>query len=83
MEKSSIDWSAKPDAKDDDLAPSRSISIFGKKKDKAPKLPPNWKKAKDKEGKIYYYNTVTQQRTHEVPPAPHAPSPSPSPSPSP
>ena len=40
----------------------------GKKKEKE-KLPPNWKKAKDKEGKVYYFNTVTQQRSHEVPPA--------------
>jgi len=47
----------------------RSISIFGgKKKDKGPKLPANWKKAKDKDGKVYYFNTVTQQKSHEVPP---------------
>ena len=69
MEKSNLDGAEKPDSKEEDLGPSRSISIFGKKKDKAPKLPPNWKKAKDKEGKLYYYNTVTQQRTHEVTPA--------------
>jgi len=51
--------------------PTRSFSLFGgKKKDKEKKveLPPNWKKAKDKEGSIYYFNTVTQQKTHEVPP---------------
>ena len=48
----------------------RTFSLFGggKKKDKV-KLPPNWKKAKDKEGKVYYFNTVTQQRSHEVPPS--------------
>jgi len=65
MEKQSLGFDEK-----DEEAPSRSISIFGRKKDKASKekLPPNWKKAKDKEGKVYYYNTVTQQRSHEVPP---------------
>jgi len=51
----------------EDSAPLRSISIFGRKKD-TPKLPVNWKKAKDKDGKVYYFNTVTQQRSHEVPP---------------
>lgn len=53
----------------DDLQPTRSISLFGKKKDAGPKLPPNWKKAKDKEGKVYYFNSVTQQKTHETPPS--------------
>jgi hypothetical protein len=53
----------------DDLQPTRSISLFGKKKDAGPKLPPNWKKAKDKEGKVYYFNSVTQQKTHEIPPS--------------
>lgn len=40
-----------------------AFSLFGgKKKDKEKKveLPPNWKKAKDKEGSIYYFNTVRQ-----------------------
>lgn len=65
MEKSKIDF------EDDDAAPSRSISMFGKRKPAAAKekLPPNWKKGKDKAGKVYYFNTVTQQRSHEVPPA--------------
>ncbi|XP_076088856.1 uncharacterized protein LOC143059261 isoform X2 [Mytilus galloprovincialis] len=30
-------------------------------KSKAPKLPPNWKSAKDAEGKTYYYHTTTRQ----------------------
>eukprot|EP00325_Prymnesiales_sp_UTEX-LB-985_P013161 CAMPEP_0174754662 /NCGR_PEP_ID=MMETSP1094-20130205/105856_1 /TAXON_ID=156173 /ORGANISM="Chrysochromulina brevifilum, Strain UTEX LB 985" /LENGTH=346 /DNA_ID=CAMNT_0015960541 /DNA_START=139 /DNA_END=1179 /DNA_ORIENTATION=- len=64
MEKSAIDWD-----KDDDAAPSRSISMFGKKKAAAKdKLPPNWKKGKDKTGKVYYFNTITNQTSHEVPP---------------
>lgn len=29
-------------------------------KSKAPKLPPNWKSAKDAEGKTYYYHTTTR-----------------------
>ena len=67
MEKSSLDF----DDKADD-APARSFSLFGgkgKKKDAKVALPPNWKKAKDKSGEVYYFNTVTQQRSHEVPPA--------------
>ena len=32
------------------------------------KLPRNWKKAKEKDGTVYYVNTVTQRRCHEVPP---------------
>jgi len=64
MAKNTLDF----DGKDD--APTRSMSLFGgKKKNKDAKLPPNWKKAKDKDGKVYYFNTVTQQRSHEVPPA--------------
>lgn len=46
-----------------------SRSIFGRKKVPKTKLPPNWKKAKDKDGSIYYFNSVTQQKTHELPPA--------------
>ena len=63
MEKQTLGFDEK-----DEAEPSRSISIFGRKKAPKEKLPPNWKKAKDKEGKVYYYNTVTQQRSHEVPP---------------
>lgn len=44
----------------------RSVSIFGKK---GPKLPKNWKKAKEKDGTIYYFNTVTQQKRPDFPPA--------------
>jgi len=54
----------------DDEVSGRTMSLFGgKRKDKGPKLPANWKKAKDKDGKVYYFNTVTQQRSHELPPA--------------
>jgi hypothetical protein len=46
----------------------RTFSMFGgKKKDKV-KLPPNWKKAKDKDGSVYYFNSLTQQRSTTVPP---------------
>jgi len=56
---------------DDDGLMGRTMSLFGgkkKPKEKASDLPLNWKKAKDKEGKVYYFNTVTQQRSTEVPP---------------
>ena len=49
--------------------PARSFSLFGGKGKKKVVLPPNWKKAKDKEGKLYYFNQITQQRSHEPPPA--------------
>ena len=29
-------------------------------REKPPPLPPNWKTAKDSDGKIYYYHTVTR-----------------------
>lgn len=55
-----------------DATPQRSFSLFGggKGKKKEPKvtLPANWKKAKEKNGTIYYFNTITQQRSHEPPP---------------
>jgi len=67
MEKSSLDW--------DEKKPAASSSIIGRtmtfrKKGAAPKekLPRNWKKAKDKDGTVYYVNTVTQRRCHEPPP---------------
>ena len=50
----------------DELKPTRSF--FGGKKDAGPKLPANWKKAKDKEGNVYYFNSITQQKTHDFPP---------------
>jgi len=31
------------------------------------RLPPNWKTAKDKDGKVYYYHTVTRQTQWEAP----------------
>jgi len=52
---------------DDGELQGRTFSMFGSKKPKE-KLPPNWKKAKDKEGKMYYFNTITQQKTVEPPP---------------
>jgi len=70
MEKSSLDWDEKKSA-----APAASSSVLGRtmtfrKKGAAPKekLPRNWKKAKDKDGTVYYVNTVTQRRCHEPPP---------------
>ncbi|KAK3083378.1 hypothetical protein FSP39_021087 [Pinctada imbricata] len=36
-------------------------------KPKVEKLPPNWKTAKDSEGKVYYYHTVTRQTQWEPP----------------
>jgi len=39
-----------------------------RKKSPKDKLPRNWKKAKDKDGSVYYVNTVTQRRCHEPPP---------------
>lgn len=65
MASSKLDFDDKADE------PTRSFSLFGgKKKEKKEKveLPPNWKKAKDKDGTVYYFNTVTQQKSHEVPP---------------
>ena len=40
---------------------------------KTPPLPKNWKLVKEKDGafgkeKVYYYNTVTNQTSHEPPP---------------
>jgi len=48
----------------------RTFSLFGGKKGGAAKekLPQHWKKAKDKEGKTYYFNTITHQKTHDFPP---------------
>jgi len=41
----------------------RALSLFGGgPKKSADGLPPNWKKAKDKDGKVYYFNSVTQVR---------------------
>ncbi|CAE1308229.1 SETD2 [Acanthosepion pharaonis] len=36
-------------------------------KPKVTKLPPNWKMAKDSEGKTYYYHTVTRQTQWDLP----------------
>ena len=44
---------------------SKKAGGRGKEKEKAD-LPPNWKKAKGKDGKAYYVNSVTQQKTHAV-----------------
>jgi len=69
MENSSLDWDEKKAA-----APAASSSIMGrtmtfrKKGPAKEKLPRNWKKAKEKDGTVYYVNTVTQRRCHEVPP---------------
>jgi len=64
MDKSSLGFDEKAEEK-----PERSFSLFGGRgKKKEPKLPRNWKRAKDKDGTIYYFNSVTQQRSHEVPP---------------
>ena len=62
---------AKPkDEEEGDLGfGDRAMSLFGgkakKKDDEA--LPPNWKKAKDKDGKVYYFNSVTQVRQYTTP----------------
>jgi len=47
----------------------RALSMFGgaPKKGGAGGLPPNWKKAKDKDGKVYYFNSVTQVRQYTEP----------------
>lgn len=69
MEKSSLEWDDKKAA-----APAAaSSSAFGRtmtfrKKSPKEKLPRNWKKAKEKDGTVYYVNTVTQRRCHEPPP---------------
>ena len=62
---------AKPkDEEDGDLGfGDRAMSLFGgKKKPKDDEsLPPNWKKAKDKDGKVYFFNSVTQVRQYTTP----------------
>jgi len=61
---------SKRDDDDDASLTDRALSIFGagKKKSKDDDaLPPNWKKAKDKDGKIYYFNSVTQVRQSSLP----------------
>lgn len=63
---------AKVDAEDDGEIGfgDRALSLFGggkpKKKDEET-LPLNWKKAKDKDGKVYYFNSVTQVRQYTTP----------------
>ncbi|XP_062602613.1 microtubule-associated protein futsch-like [Saccostrea cucullata] len=49
-------------ADDDDPPPPPSPP-----KPKVEKLPPNWKSAKDSEGKTYYYHTVTRQTQWDPP----------------
>jgi len=68
MENSSLDWDDKKAA-----APAASSSVMGRtmtfrKKGAKEKLPRNWKKAKEKDGTVYYINSVTQRRCHELPP---------------
>ena len=64
----SIFGGKKKKAGDDDGGLGRSISIFGgKKKKDDDALPPNWKKAKDKDGKVYFFNSVTQVRQYTTP----------------
>jgi len=69
MGDTSLDWDEKKAA-----APAASSSIMGRtmtfrrKGGAKDKLPRNWKKAKDKDGSVYYINTVTQRRCHEPPP---------------
>ena len=51
----------------------RGLKSFGRGKAKTPPLPKNWKMVKEKDGafgkeKVYYLNTVTNQRSHEPPP---------------
>ena len=51
---------------------ARTMSLFGGRKNNAKDtktgdLPPNWKKAKDKDNKVYYFNSVTQVRQYTVP----------------
>lgn len=47
----------------------RALSLFGGGKPKKHEgaLPPNWKKAKDKDGKVYFFNSVTQVRQYTTP----------------
>ena len=57
------------DDDDDGGFGGRTMSLFGgKKKDHNDDLPPNWKKAKDKDGTVYYFNSVTGVSTWEKPP---------------
>jgi len=69
LENASLDWDDSKEA-----APASSSGGFVartmtfRKKNPKDKLPRNWKKAKEKDGTVYYYNTVTQRRCHEPPP---------------
>jgi hypothetical protein len=53
------------DAKEQDLLPvvDDTTAKKKKKKKKKKKLPANWKKAKSGDGKIYFFNTVTEETT--------------------
>jgi len=61
MGNTSLDWGGASEEKSQSGAKTKSG------KDKAPALPKNWKKV-TKNGETYYLNSVTQQRSHEVPP---------------
>lgn len=54
--------SAMPAIEEEDIPPPPSPP-----KGKAIVLPPNWKTAKDAEGKLYYYHTVTRQTQWDPP----------------
>jgi len=71
MGDSSLDWDG--DAQRSESFVKRGLKSFGRGKAKTPPLPKNWKMVKEKDGafgkeKVYYLNTVTNQRSHEPPP---------------
>jgi len=66
MGDASLDWDESGSAAA--AAPKRSMTFRRKAAEPKEKLPRNWKKAKDKDGTVYYLNTVTQRRCHEPPP---------------
>jgi len=74
MGDSSLDWEGDlGEAKRSESFVKRSLKSFGRGGKKCPPLPKNWKLVKEKDGafgkeKVYYLNTVTNQRSHEPPP---------------
>ena len=70
-----LDWDGDiGEAKRSESFVKRSLKSFGRGGGKkTPPLPKNWKLVKEKDGafgkeKVYYLNSVTNQRSHEPPP---------------